>query len=103
MREVHYRKFYCIAECCRLVQCCTCLKLLDVSGNKDLGNEGCLQLLVCCKSVGRDIRIDVRSCGMTSPLPSELSQTLSDLIAKKKVEIAGNRIDSTEYALLFPS
>ena len=85
----------------RFVQRCQGLRLLDVSGNEGLGNEGCLRLLHSCSVAGRDLKMDLRSCGMTSPLPRQLSGALSDLVAKNVAEIMGNRIDSTEYVSLF--
>ena len=85
----------------RLIESWECLKLLDVSGNAGLANEGCLKLLQHCRH-REDLKIDLRSCGMSSPLPGELRELISELAAKKKVEILGNDIDSTDYALIFP-
>ena len=87
----------------RWVQSCQVLSLLDLSGNEGLANEGCLQLLLSVSSAGRDLKIDLRSCGMTSPLPSDLRGALSDLVAKNRVEILGNRINQTDYLSVFPT
>ena len=73
-----------------------------MSGNEGVANEGCLQLLRCSETetASRDLKIDLRSCGIRSPLSSELSETLSHLLAKRKIEIAGNSIN---YLSLFPT
>ena len=84
----------------RLIEHQLCLKLLDVSGNEELGNQGCLDLLHCCASAA-DLRLNLAACGMCSPLPNELITTLSELLAKRRVEIVGNDVDQTDHMLMF--
>ena len=83
-----------------LVEHQSCLKLLDVSGNEGLRNQGCLELLQCC-AVMADLRLNLAACGMCSPLPNELITTLSERLTKRRVEIVGNDIDQTDHMLMF--
>ena len=78
-----------------------CLRLLDVSGNEGLANDGCLQLLQCCKTRG-EMKMDLRSCGIHSPLPTQLRELLSELVARRRVEIVGNDFDFADFSLIFP-
>ena len=76
---------------CRLIEHQLCLKLLDVSGNEGLGNQGCLELLHCCTMMAH-LRLNLAACGMCSPLPNEVITNLLELLAKRRVEIVGNDI-----------
>ena len=83
-----------------LVEHQSCLKLLDVSGNEGLRNQGCLEVLHRC-AVMADLRLNLAACGMCSPLPNELITNLSDHLTKRRVEIVGNDIDQTDHMLMF--
>ena len=85
---------------CRVIEHQLCVKLLDVSGNEGLGNQGCLELLHCCTMMAH-LRLNLAACGMCSPLPNEVITTLLELLAKRRVEIVGNDIDQTDHMLMF--
>ena len=71
---------------------------LDVSGNDELGNVGCLKLLQHCHG---SVKVILASCGLSSPLPNGLVKILSELRAKHLVDIVGNNIDSADYAQIY--
>lgn len=74
----------------------SCLKVLDVSGNEGLGNHGCVELLHCC-ATAVDLRLNLAACNMNSPLPNELITALSNLLAKHRVEVIGNKISQADH------
>ena len=78
-----------------------CLKLLDVSGNEGMGNQGCLELLTCC-AIKTDIKVKLGSCGIRSPLPNELIKTLAAMAANHRVVIVGNAIDEADHKHIIP-
>lgn len=69
------------------------LRSLDLSGNTELGNRGCLQVLRACRKLSLS-RLSLAACGMVSPLPDTLVQMLSSFTCK--IELTGNSIDSTD-------
>ena len=73
------------------------LRLLDLSGNTELGNCGCLQVLQACRKLSLS-SLSLAACGMVSPLPDTLIQILNSLTCK--IELAGNSIDSTDKLLI---
>ena len=63
-----------------------------MSGNVDLWNEGCMELVRVCKAM-TDTKLNLAACGMEAPLSSELCAALSTQLARKTVEVIGNRLD----------
>ena len=84
----------------RLLECWPQLKLLDVSGNEQLGNLGCLELVRCCSTM-TDLKLKLASCGMQSPLSNELIKVLMELVLKNRIDIAGNVIDPADRKQIF--
>lgn len=106
----------------RYVRLADSLRTLDVSGNISIGNEGALQLLLAC--VGRELgpgdgtqtSINLRACGIESPLSNQFIQVVQQLhgmeggerggaksCATFKVDLLGNLIDIGDMTLLSTS
>ena len=92
------------------------LRYLDVSGNVSLGNSGALQLLLACGSRGvgseeveggGQASINLRACGIESPLSNQFVRVVQQLHgisgvtdATFKVDLIGNLVDNGDMELL---
>lgn len=90
------------------------LHSLDVSGNISIGNEGALQLLQACISrrglcleEGSQTSLNLRACGIESPLSNQFVQVVQRLhqMGEKprslfKVVLLGNLIDIGDMSRL---
>ena len=83
----------------RYLPSASALRSLDLSGNTELGNQGCCQVLRACRKTSLSC-LSLAACGMVSPLPDVLVQVFSKLPLTCKLELTGNSIDGTDRLLI---
>lgn len=81
--------------CYRILDQSVCLRVIDLSGNTNMGSRGCLSVILSCSRVRTLKQLKLVGCGMSSPLPDHVWQEI-DLSSLALLDLSDNTLDERD-------